>query len=53
MLEAIVSKEKLTEMRVDPETKVAFVSDKGGQLLTFDFHEVGVLRFWILIPRPP
>ena len=27
-------------MRVDPATKVAFVTDKGGQLQVFDFNEV-------------
>lgn len=40
ILEAIISKEKLTEMRVDSETKTAFITDKGGQLLTFDFNDV-------------
>lgn len=42
-LEAVISKEKLTNMQVDDETKTAFVTDKKGKLMVFDFKEVKIL----------
>lgn len=35
-------KKKLTEMRVDPETKTAFITNTGGDLTVFNFSDVKI-----------
>jgi len=35
-----ISSKKLTEMKVDEETKIAFITNKKGEIKMFDFKEV-------------
>jgi hypothetical protein len=38
-----VSSKKLTEMKVDEETKVAFIANRKGEIKIYDFKEVSPL----------